>query len=328
MENREILENLVISQIKRIDHASLSKLYTLSLQLDPSNSKKELKNIKKEDLIAEFLNSKLDISDNTIKNYQSVLSGFLKYTYSNLNKDIVIAYIRKKKYKWSTNTKRRNYIFIKNFLNHLYRFGYLDEDFSDIIPIPKKNKVAQYIPDDNEIDSFFATLKKIYKDDADKLRYSTIFSIYIKIGLRLNELINLNYQDIDFNHSRIYLNHTKNGDKAYMPMDDQLKEIIKDYINRFNIKGGALIKGKGGKRINKNVITNNLRRIVKEAGLPESFTAHAFRRYFIDKQSRSNANVFLLSELARHKDLNTTYGYLKVREEDKRSAISNIKLAV
>ena len=42
----------------------------------------------------------------------------------------------------------------------------------------------------------------------------------------------------------------------------------------------------------------------------------------------SQTDVFVLSELARHKDLNTTYGYLKVDEEEKRLAISNIKIAV
>jgi len=328
MENRETRKNLIISNLDDLDEVTLCDIDTYILKKKNSKSRKEIINTKKEDLVGEFLNRKLDISDNTIKNYQSVLSGFLKYAYPNINKDTVMAYLRKLKDKWSTNTKRRNYIFIKNFLNHLYGFGYLDEDFSDIIPIPKKNKVAQYIPDDNEINLFFSTLKKIYKDNNDRLRYSTIFSIYTKIGLRLYELINLNYQDIDFEHSKFYLNQTKNGDKTYMPMDDQLKEIIKNYINRFDIKEGALIRGKGGKRVNKNVINNNLKRIVKEAGLTESFTVHAFRRYFIDKQSRSNTNVFLLSDLARHKDLNTTRGYLNVREEDKRSAISNIKLAV
>ena len=146
--------------------------------------------------------------------------------------------------------------------------------------------------------------------------------------MRLYELINLNYKDIDFRHSRIYLNQTKNGDKDYVSTDNQLEQILSNYVNRFNISGGVLMRGKGGKRINKNVITNNLKRIVGESGLPKKFTVHAFRRYFIDKQSRSNTNVFLLSELARHKDLNTTRGYLNVKEEDKRSAISNIKIAV
>jgi len=328
MENREIRKNLIISNLNGLDEASLSNIDTYILQIKNSKSRKEIINTRKKDLIGEFLNHKIDIADNTIKNYQSVLSCFLRYTYPNINRDTVLAYLRKLKNKWSQNTKRRNYIFIRNFLIHLYKCGYLAGDLSDIIPIPKKNRTDKYIPDDNEINSFFVTQKKMYRNDSDRLRYFTIFSIYTKLGLRLYELINLNYQDIDFEHNKVHLNLTKNGDKTNMPMDDQLKEIIKDYINKFDIKGGVLIRGKGGRRINKNVVSNNLKRIVEKSGLPKKFTVHAFRRYFIDKQSRSNTNVFLLSELARHKDLNTTRGYLNVKEEDKRSAISNIKIAV
>ncbi len=328
MENREIRKNLIISNLNDLDETSLSNIDTYILKLKNSNSLKEIKEINKEDLMKEFMNSKIDISDNTIKNYRSVVSGFIKYAYPNVNSGTVAAYLKKVRDKWSQNTRRRNYIFIKNFLSHLYRCGYLDEDLADIITVPKKVRVAMYIPDDDEINLFFTALKKIYKNDDDRLRYITIFSIYVKTGMRLCELINLNYTDIDFRHSRIYLNQTKNGDKDYVSTDNQLEQILSNYVNKFNIKEGALIRGKAGRRIHKNVLTDNLKRIIKEANLPEDFRAHSLRRYFIDKQSRSNTNVFILSELARHKDLNTTYGYLKVKEEDKRSAISNIKLAV
>ncbi len=326
MDNREILKNLLISEIKKLDKVILSKAYTYVLQLSPS--KKDFNNISKEDLMAEFLNKKLNISDNTAKNYKSVLLGFLNYSHPNIDKDILIAYLKKAKDRWSRNTRRRNYIFIKNFLKHLHKHGYLDEDLTDIITVPKKVRVAMYIPDDDEINLFFTTLKKIYKNDDDRLRYITIFSIYVKTGIRLCELINLNYKDIDIRHSRIYLNQTKNGDKDYLSTDSQLEQILSNYIDKFNISEGALIIGKAGRRIHKNVLTNNLKRIIKEANLPEDFRMHSLRRYFIDKQSRSNPNVFLLSELARHKDVNTTRGYLNVREEDKRAAISNIKIAV
>lgn len=328
MDNREILKKLIISRLDKLDEVLLSQCLTCILRLYPSNCRKKIANKRKEDLLDEFLNTKIDISDNTTKNYRSVLSVFLNSTYPHIGKDQIFSYINKIKDIWCTNTKRRNYTFIKNFLAHLYRAGYLDEDFSGIIKIPKKVKVDNFIPSDEEINLFFSTLKKIYGDCDARFRYLTIFSIYAKIGLRLYELINLDYVDIDFIHNKIYLNQTKNGDKDHMPMDSQLRQIILNYIYRFNIKGGPLLRGRDGKRINKNVVNNNLKRIVREAGLPKRFSAHAFRRYFIDKQRRSNADVFVLSELARHKDLNTTRKYLKVTEEEKMAAMENIRLTV
>jgi integrase/recombinase XerC len=326
MENREILENLVISSIKKLDQVLLSKAYTYILQLSPSY--RDINNIGKEDLLKKFLAGKINMSKNTEKSYTSVLARFLNQTYPNIDKDSVLAYIKKEKERWSTNTQRRNYIFIKNFLGHLYRDGFLLEDLSGSVLVPKKIKVEKYIPNDSDIASFFRSLNELYGNDDERLRFSTIFSVYTKTGLRLNELIGLDYKDADFNNRRIYLNQTKNHDKDYVSMDGQLVDIISNYINRFGINGGSLMRGKGKKRINKNVITNNLKRIVRKAGLPEGFTIHAFRRYFIDKQRRSKTDLFVLKEIARHKDVNTTYGYVRVDEEEKRAAIANIRLAV
>ncbi len=326
METENSLINLIDTELKQLDQVKLSEIYTYILKYISSNSRKDLKEIKKEDLLDNYINSKLDISDNTIKNYKSTLSCFLDYLYPNINKDTLMAYLRKN-IKWSSNTKNRNYIFIKNFLSYLHKYGYLDENLSEFIKIPKKQKTVKFVPNDSQINLFFLAIKKIFKDE-EKLRFLTIFLIYGKTGLRLYELINLNYEDLDFENNRIYLKHTKNGDNDYVSMDDQLRVTLKKYIIRFNIKNGALIIGKGGKRINKNVINDNLKKIVREAGLPKEFTAHTFRRFFIDKNRRAKVDIFLLGELARHKDLNTTRAYLNVSEEEKREAISNIKIAV
>lgn len=103
--------------------------------------------------------------------------------------------------------------------------------------------------------------------------------------------------------------------------------MLLNYINKFHIKGGALIRGKGGRKINKNVIANNLKRIVKESSPPERFTVHAFRRYFIDKQRRSGTDISVLKDLARHKDINITYGYFDVKDEEKLRTMENIQIA-
>ncbi len=187
MENKQILENILISEIRKLDQVLLSKAYTYILQLSPSY--KDINNISKEDLVTEFLNQKLNMSDNTAKSYKSVIVRFLNYCYPNIDKDSVLAYLKKVKERWSTNTQRRNYIFIKNFLAHLYRSGFLGEDLSESIAVPKKIKVEKYIPNDGDIDSFFVALKDEYRNDDDRLRFSTIFSIYIKTGVRLTELI-------------------------------------------------------------------------------------------------------------------------------------------
>ena len=328
MKSKENLLNFAISKLKGFDEIILSEACTAILKLEAADHKKELKDVERKDLVMEYLNSKLDIADSTNQNYQSALINFLKFTYPKINRESVISYLNKADGRWKPKTKRRNHIIIRCFLKYLFEMRYLDQDISEYIKIPKKVKILQYVPGDKEIESFFNALKKIYSKGKDKKTYYTIFVIFAKTGLRLNELINIDYKDIDFGNKRICLIKTKNHDTGCILMDQDLENILLDYIHEFKIERGALIRGKGGKRINKNVITNNLRRIVKEAGLPESFTAHAFRRYFIDKQRRSGTDIFLLKELARHEDINTTYDYCNVQEEERIKAMENIRIAI
>ncbi len=328
MESRTKLINLINIEFKELNQLSLSEFYVYIIKFKSINNRKALNEVEKEDLVMEYLNSKLDISDNTIKNYKSVFLNILKSIHPSINKDSIIRYLKIKDDKWSPKTKRRNYIIIRGFMKFLFKAGYFDEDISGCIKIPKKVSVQQFVPNDTDIEIFFATLNHIYKKEEDRILFYTIFSIYIKTGLRLRELINLNYKDIDFTHNQIILNKTKNGDKADMPMDEQLKDIIRNYINNFDIREGALIRGKGGRRIDKNVINDNLKNIVKEAGLSEKLTAHAFRRYFIDKHRRAGTDIFIIKDLARHENLNTTQGYCNITEEDKLLALGNIQIPV
>lgn len=328
MDNKITLIDLINQELIKLDKLSISEVYTNILKSESTSNKKILNEVTKEDLIMEYLSCKLDISDNTIKNYKSVLLNFLNFTYPKINRKNVISYLNKVDIRWKPKTKRRNHILIRSFLNFLFERRYLDQDISEYIKIPKKVRVAQYVPGDEEIEIFFSTLKRIHKKEKDRMNYFTVFAFYTKTGLRLNELINLNYEDIDFKNKKICLRETKNHDVGYIQMDHELEKMILNYISTFDIKGGALIRGKGGRKINKNVITNNLKRIAKEAGLPKDFTTHAFRRYFIDKQRRSGTDIFLLKELARHEDINTTYGYCNVREEERIKAMENIQIAV
>lgn len=197
MKSKRSLINLITLELKGFDHISLSEVYTNILKSKSINNRKVLNEVEKEDLVMEYLNNKLDISDNTIKNYQSVLMNFLSFMYPKISRESVIDYLKHKDKKWGPRTKRRNYIIIKNFLGYLFEMRYFEEGISEYIKIPKKVEVAQYVPGDEEIEIFFSTLKRTYTKKRDRMIYFTIFAFYAKTGLRLNELINLNYEDID-----------------------------------------------------------------------------------------------------------------------------------
>ncbi len=324
-------ENLLDSieyELKGENEISLSN--TLRYILDAKNSTrlKDLTQIKKQDLYDEFTVEKLvDKSSGTKKDFASViLNGFLGSLYPNISWENILKYKASKEHIWSSTTKNRNYGLIKSFLKFLYEKGYIMKDLSKKIEIPKKVEKKQYFPTDEDMAKFFSTLRSIFKNKNDLLRYLTLFKLYAKTAFRKTELISIDVEDINFAKEWIYLKKTKNGDEVYFLMDEELRNLLMNYIEKLNITEGPLMIGKGGKRIQASVIFKVFGKIKEEGQLPKRFTIHGLRRYFADRARREGVDLYTLKELLRHKDIKTTLRYVDVTEKEKRKALAKIKI--
>lgn len=327
VKSKNIMDDLLVASLDELTELEKSKLYTFILELKSGGISSIIVSSSKEEIIKEFMDTGLvNKEKNTIKAYKSIMHDLLDGIYPDATFENLIHYLKRKDTIWSPNTKYRNYILIKNILNFMYRKKYILKDLSQELKIPKRIKTFQFVPNDSHIKAFFETLIRIYKRNEDRLLYETIFKIYCKTGFRLTELINLDYEDLDFNSMKIILTKTKNKNVDGFPIDDDLTEILLRYIKKNNMNNGPLIRGRHGARIYKNTITANFKKIRDSANLPASFTIHAFRRYFMDKLRREGVDIFKIKELARHADINTTYNYCRVVDSELREAVSKIKL--
>ncbi len=325
---KENLLNSIMHELAGENEISINNTLGFVLNEKKSVRLKDLAKITKEEIYDEFATEKLvDKSPGTKKDYKSViLNGFLGSLYPNISRENILKYRKNKEHIWSSATKCRNYGLIKNFLKFLYENGYRMIDLSKAIEIPKRVEKKQYFPTDEDMAKFFGTTRDIYKNEKDFLRYDNLFRIYAKTGFRKTELISIDVKDIDFVKDRIHLKKTKNRDEAYFLIDEELKDLIKIYIEKLNIKEGPLMIGKSGRRIQASVIYKVFCRIREEAQLPEGFTIHGFRRYFADRARREGVDVYTLKELLRHKDVKTTLRYVDVTEKEKREALAKIKI--
>ncbi len=325
---KENLLDIIIDELKDEDKIALSEALRYILDAKNSTKHKDLTQITKEELYGEFNTEKLvDKSPCTKKDYNSVvLNGFLGSLHPNISRENIPRYRAGKEHIWSNATKCRNYGLINNFLRFLYEKRYTADDLSEIIEIPRRVEKKQYFPTDEDMAKFFSTLRSIFKNKNDLLRYLTLFKLYAKTAFRKTELISIDVEDINFVKEWIYLKKTKNKDEVYFLMDQELKDLIKTYMDKLNIAEGPLLIGKGGRRIQKSVIHKVFKRITEEAQLPRKFTIHGLRRYFADRARREGIDVYILKELLRHKDIKTTLRYVDVTEKEKREALAKIKI--
>ncbi len=301
------------------------------------------KPIYKKEIINSFIVKHLaNRAENTRIAYKSTLSNFLDampkekdgeiildgdsirtYFYSMQNlTDKIQTYPRNKKSAlWNkASTRRVRLMMIRKFLFFLFKEQYAENDFSGEVNVPRKIIVAQYTPSDTKISEFFTALNNLYKKEKERLKFYTIFKMYALTGFRKMEAVNLNYDDIDFERSTIYLRNTKSTENDTFPIGKQLKQLLSNYIDEFKVTDGPLFRGKCGKngiiRIYDSVVERNFNKIKKLADLPAGFTIQSIRRYAIDRWRRNGADIYTLKKLARHRDINTTYLYCNVKDEE------------
>ena len=325
-DKRITLKDLIIADIDSLNDAELAEFYYIEQKLLNGSALKNIRDVSADDLIDNFFDAhQINSSVNTLYNYRQILRDFLKNVQHNLNIGAISNYLRSKK--WGDNTNRRNYILLKRFLDFLFANKYTELQLSSCINVPSKVKKRALTPIPGQISSFMESIKPEYPLDKDvQIKYETIFKLYAKTGLRRTELLNLNFEDIDFDTGRIIVIKTKNKNVKIIYMNENLKEILRIYLDHSKYKSGPLFRGLQGKRLCKQTLNNAFQRIKARSGLPKEFKIHSFRRYCINELRKNKVDLPTIKEIAGHEDIRTTEIYCNVGEEEKIKALEMIQV--
>ena len=174
-----------------------------------------------------------------------------------------------------------------------------------------------------------ATLLKTVKNDI--LMHNVIlFGLYT--GCRMNELLNLQWKDIDLSEKIILIRNkedfnTKTGKSRMIPLCDTLRRVI----NKMIIENGKIITlhepesyifcKRDNKRYSKSTISHYFKCYLRKAKLPEKFHFHCLRHTFITNCIKRGMNINYVQALAGHSELKTTLGYTHIGIEDLKMAI-------
>ncbi|AKB34158.1 site-specific recombinase [Methanosarcina siciliae HI350] len=228
-------------------------------------------------------------SSRTVDNYVSCIRYFLELhsidsDYDDLKKFLV--HIRDEK-KYSASTCNGYFSSLNTFYDYLVFEGKIDKN---LVPSFRKR--------------YMRTYKKFYEsesrklisigdmallvDEPDELVYRTIILFLAKTGLRRNELITLDREDLDLDGLTVYLKPTAKRSNRTVFFDIETKAFLEAYLSERSGNEKALFVGlQNGRRINRNVIYNVITRSALKIGLhvpgghlDQKFTTHCTRHWF------------------------------------------------
>jgi site-specific recombinase XerD len=183
--------------------------------------------------------------------------------------------------------------------------------------------------------NYFAHLK-----NRDKtfyaMRDTVIIITLISTGMRLGELVNIKWNDVNFEHNVITV-FGKKRIQSSIPITEKLvKELAEYYLfceRQFKKLPQYLITDREGNQCTPDAIKNMFQRLSKVMNFKGvRLSAHTFRHYFAMKCLMSGMDVFSLQKMLRHTELSMTEKYLSLwgtalkDVNDKHNPLNNIDI--
>ena len=271
------------------------------------------------DIIKDFSNYILtkNYSDNTHTSYISDLYYFYLFVKKDLrkvnDKDIRSYLEELNKQNEKPTSIRRKISTLKSFYKYLYKNNYIDKkDY----PLNKTvyPKVEKRLPKFIYYNDLLEILDESTRDK-DGIRDRLIIEMLYATGVRVSELVNIKYNDIDFNNRRIRVCGKGNKERIVY-YGEYAEDVLKEYMNTHikNDNGYVFINSKGGQLTTRGVryIIDN---IMNRLSVKVHVTPHVLRHTFATDMLNNGCDIKVVQELLGHASLQTTEVYTHVTNE-------------
>jgi site-specific recombinase XerD len=270
-----------------------------------------------------FLKNIKNLSDNSIKSYESDLKSFESFVGKKV-KDItykdVEDYIYDQRLKGlSTNTIIRRTASLKVFFRFLLQRKYVNSDPMIMLHKIKKTQPLPKFLTEREIEKLFSVIDTSTKRG---FRDYTMLYLMLMTGLRVSELLNLRIQDVDLYSSTITVRMGKGRKDRVIPLNDATRSVLHRYLSEFKPEKG-LFDNKNSPKSRRGVLYV-IRKYCKLANIEKRVTPHTFRHTFATLLLRKGESVRLVQSLLGHSSISTTAIYLHIIDEEKKKAVDSL----
>lgn len=232
-------------------------------------------------------------SKQTEKAYLSIIGNFIRSELA--PREFLLRYSDK-----SRSSIRSVYFSLKFFYENVLR-----QRFDEQIPLAKNKIKLPVVLNKDEMNRML--------ESTLNLKHRLILMFLYYTGIRLNEVINLKWEDIDFQRSVLHLKVAKGERERVVFLHDNLKS----FIEYFNIKKeGMIFLSNFEKKYDKRTIQSMVKSAAKRAGISKRVTPHTLRHSFATHLLEGGADIRHIQKLLGHANLQTTQIYTHVANKD------------
>lgn len=219
---------------------------------------------------------------------------------------------------------------LKSFYKWLLRAKLIAHSPAEAIESPKLPKRAPAALNREEQERLFAQLQTNAYNLRGK-RDNCLMHFLFYLGLRVSELTNLKFENLrkDDEGSR-HVQVIGKGDKErWVPINDKAAKALDAYLSvRPETPHPHLFIALRGAKSHSKISPRSVQKLAvkyrKALNLPVRFTPHKGRHTFLSRLIQNGVDISVAAKLAGHANLQTTMGYLTLRNQDMKSAVSKL----
>lgn len=261
--------------------------------------------------VINWLYTHMDVSSSTLIDYSSRLGPFAEYLVLNgINEDSLLEYKRILAYDHTItiSTKNKKLTVARLFLRELYRRGIIPRDITVGVKgfrQSTKHKRSGLDDDDIALLREWVSLNQ-YRTPAT-IRLTCILLLLTYHGLRQIEICRLQYEDIDYANSRIFVQGKGRDDKEPVHLNPDVAEALKLYCTTYQVSSGYVffsVSNNHSKGL--PLTTRGLRTVVthlfNKLGIDR--TVHGLRHYYVTKLVQEfPGDLFMIMNFTRHRSI-------------------------
>jgi len=275
---------------------------------------------------ADHLRNERSLSAHTLRNYLSDLRQFQRFL---IGKELCLSdadtvdvrrvdvYVVRAHLASLTKDRRKSSIgrklaALKSFFRYLLATHRVEKDPLLLIQTPKQEKP---LPAFLSVDDMFRLLGALKIKNSLDIRDRAILEVFYSTGIRVSELVGLDWGDIDFQLGIVRV-VGKGSKERIVPIGAVAIQTLQDYSLDQRKKWNFSCKGETpvflnhrGARITTRSVARTVEKHLRKAGISVKMGPHGLRHTFATHLLNSGADLRVIQEMLGHASLSTTQRY-------------------
>lgn len=215
--------------------------------------------------------------------------------------------------------KMRKMAALRSFFKYFYRRGDLQANIMTKIDLPKVHEKSIIRLSDDEVEKMISAAAKNPRDEM-------MITLFLLSGIRVSELVGLDYQDIDL-VNKTFLVTRKGGKQTILHMGQQLHDKFTIYFSTGEWKPTTPLFTKCGHRLSVRAVENIVKKYAQIAAPLKKISPHKLRSTYGTNLYKATNDIYVVADVLGHKDINTTKKHYAAISDDIRiKAADMVKL--